>query len=291
MVYRVAMSRFVLEDAEYPMTSVFLRISRSSSLIATSLLVALLALSTISLYAQEDDSYRPHLSHESQPIRQADPPIEPHAGLTANAVSGTPIGEGLVLSPIGHVWARDRFNGQPQLVQLRFVPTEIDRHAGSNVLKANLAPFIYKPKESIELVGAAADVRLHDPRASIYIRGFNDFSEDAAPSAETSTRADLTLVRAESKKDRRVISTIAFTQVTGKAARNDQTVAFTIEKVGNSDWQKITPKDPLPPGEYALMYLPRGQNLFPAEVFDFAVDPKAPANPGAVLPAADKQSQ
>jgi hypothetical protein len=273
------------------MTALFLRISRSSILVAKSFLVALLTLSTAGLCAQQDDPDRPRLSHQSQPIPQTDPPIDPLGGVPANAPPRTPIGEGLVLMSFGHVWARDTFDGKPQLVQLRFLPTKIDQHVGSNLLKTNLAPFVYKPKASIEIEGAAANVRLHDPHVSIYVRGFSDWSGDAAPSSETSTRTDLMLVRAESKKDRRIISTVAFTQITAKAARSEDTVAFTMEKVGNSDWRKITPNDPLPPGEYALMFMPRGQNLFPTRVFDFAVDPKAPTNSGVITPAADAQSK
>jgi hypothetical protein len=273
------------------MTAVFSTVLRSVVPIASSFLAASLTLSAFVLHAQQDDSDRPRLSHQSQPIPQTDPLIEPSGVISANAVPGTPIGEGLVLSPRGHVWVRDNFNGQPQLLQLRFVPTEIDRHAVSNTLQGNLEPFIYKPKESVEIEGAAASVRLHDPHLCIYVRGFGDWSEDAAPSAATSTRSELTLVKVESKKDRRIISTVAFSQLTGKAARNDQAVAFTISKVGNTDWRKIAPNNPLQPGEYALMYMPRGQNLVPTQIFDFAVDPTAPANPDAVTPSAETQSR
>ncbi|QNI34379.1 hypothetical protein H7849_11065 [Alloacidobacterium dinghuense] len=192
---------------------------------------------------------------------------------------------------VGHVWATDNFDGVRQLVQLKYVPTDIDRHAGSNVLKANMAPFIYKPKESVEIQGAAASVRLHEPNLSIYIRGYAISSEDAAVSSETSTQMDLAMVRVESKKDRRIVSTIAFTQITGKAARNSQALVIKTEKVGGTDWQKITASEPLAPGEYALMCLPRGQNLFPTRVFDFAIDPKAPANSKAVMPVTPSSSQ
>ena len=273
------------------MNAVFMRTSRSSVLVATSLLVALPALSTPGLCAQQDDPDRPRISHQSNPIPQTDPPIDPLGGFPANVPPKTPIGEGLVLLSFGHVWARDIFDGQPQLVQLKFVPTEIDRHAVSNLLKANMAPFVYKPKESIEIEGPAAKVRLHDPHANIYIRALGYPSEDAASSSETSTRTDLTLVRAEPRKDRRILSTVAFTQITARAVRSNETIAFTIERVGNTDWRKITPNAPLLPGEYALLLMPRGQNLFAANVFDFAVDPKAPANTSVVTPAADTQSR
>jgi hypothetical protein len=272
------------------MTARSLGASRSSVFVAKSLLVAFFALFAFGLNAQ-DDPDRPRLRHQSQPISQADLPTDLLGGPSANATPATPIGEGLVLWSSGHVWARDTFDRQPQLVQLRFLPTKINQHTGSNFLKANLAPFVYKPRMSIEVEGAAASVRLHDQHVIIYIRRFGDDSEDAAPSSDTSTQTDLMLVRAESRKDRRIISNVAFTQITAKAARSSETIEFTMEKVGNTDWQKLTPNEPLPPGEYALVYMPRGQNLLPTQVFDFAVDPNAPANVSVVTPAEDAQSR
>jgi hypothetical protein len=269
------------------MISVFAEIPRlSASLVVKGCLVCFLTLSAFVVRAQQDNPDRPHLSHQTQPIDQSESPIDLSKTLSAAAASGTPIGDGLVLPSVGHVWARDSFGGQPQLVQMKYVPTEIDRHAASNILKANMAPFIYKPKQSIEIKGAAANVRLHDPKVSIYIRGYAiAASEDAAESPETSTQMDLTLVKAQSNKDRRIVSTIAFTQVTGKADRSNQTIGLTIEKLGTTDWQKLTPSEPLQPGEYVLMCMPRGQNLFPTRAFDFAIDPKAPASSNAILPA------
>ena len=261
-----------------------------ASLVAKGGLIGFVALFPIGLLSQQDDSDRPHLSRQTSPIVQNDPVIDSPMSLSTDSALGTPIGDGLMLPALGHVWARDSFGGRSRLVQLKYVPTEVDRHTASNVLKANIAPFVYKPKNTIQVQGAAANVRLHDPRASIYIRGFGIAgSEDAAGSPETSTQTDLTVVRLESKKDRRIISTIAFTQITGKAARGIQTIALTVEKLGNTGWRKITPNEPLPPGEYALMCMPRGPEFFPTSVFDFAIDPNGPANqnlssPGTPIP-------
>jgi hypothetical protein len=169
---------------------------------------------------------------------------------------------------------------------MKFVPTDVNTHAASNILKSQMAPFVYKPKESIEIAGASANVRLHDPSATIYIRGYAiSISDDATDAPETSTQMNLTLVKVEPKKDRRIVSTIAFTQITLKASRSSQIVPATIQQLGNTDWQKITPDEPLAPGEYALVCMPRGQNLFSGRVFDFAIDPKAPANANAITPA------
>jgi hypothetical protein len=49
------------------------------------------------------------------------------------------------------------------------------------------------------------------------------------------------------------------------------------------DWIKLTPSEPLPPGEYAVVELldKKQINLF---VWDFGVNPSAPQNAGAWMP-------
>ncbi len=265
----------------------------SASLVIKGCLVISVAVSAFGLWAQQDDASRPHLSHQSQPIPQnaisneasdtapgAREDYSPAAGL------GTPIGKGLVLPSIGHVWALDSFDGVQQLVQMKYVPTNLDRHTGSILLKTQAAPFIYKPKLTIEISGDAASVRLHDSSPVIYLRGYGSFNEDgedaADPSATSATQTQLMVVKLESKKDKRVISTIAFTQLTGHAARNSQMIPIKVQRVAHTDWESLTVEQPLEPGEYALVPMPAGQNLFPSAVFDFAVDPKAPANASAM---------
>jgi hypothetical protein len=274
------------------MISIFAVFPRfSGSLFIKGCLAGFVTVSAIGLWAQQDDPNRPRISHQSQPIAQDATSNEPLDAVSSTredspaVAAGTQIGDGLVLPSTGHVWAVDTFGGVRQLVQMKYVPTDIDRHAGSNMLKTNLAPFVYKQKQSVEIQGAAANLRLHDPNIVIYARGYGSANEDAAPSSDNSSaRMELALVRLESRKDRRVVSTIAFTQITGNAKRNSQVIDITIEKLGNTDWQRITSKTALSPGEYALMPMPHGQDLFATAIFDFAIDPTAPANPNAIVP-------
>ena len=88
------------------------------------------------------------------------------------------------------------------------------------------------------------------------------------------------IVRATIKKDRRILAQVNFTQLTGNAKRSDSQVDATIEKLADG-WLKITPTNPLTPGEYALQPVPKVANTFSTVVFDFTIDPKAPNAPDA----------
>jgi hypothetical protein len=70
----------------------------------------------------------------------------------------------------------------------------------------------------------------------------------------------------------------AFTQITAKATRSENMIEVMTEKIPGTNWYKMTPKEPLPAGEYGLMLVPKGQNLFGSVVYDFAIDPTAPEN-------------
>jgi hypothetical protein len=70
-------------------------------------------------------------------------------------------------------------------------------------------------------------------------------------------------------------------------------VKTTITRL-QGGWLKITPTEPLAPGEYAVVEMmgKEGMNLY---VWDFGVNPKAPANANPwkpdVKPAAPKEKQ
>ena len=228
--------------------------------------------------SQEQDS-RPILKRQKAPMPVYGVPDTPADIYVQIESSKNEVAPGLTLPDAGHVWALDRFAGQPQLVQLKYTIVVGNNHAASNTLKAGLVPFVYKPKATWEVPGPAALVRLHDATPAIFFVSVYGSEDAADPEAKW---GDLALVRLQVRDGSRVVSKTAFTQITGKAKRSEEQVETVIEKVGSHGWYKILPKQPLPPGEYAFVRLPKQAYLLGANIFDFAIDPGAPQNTNVI---------
>jgi hypothetical protein len=227
------------------------------------------------------DQDRPKLKRQAAPMGSYGVPDSPDDVYVHQVESSRiEVAPGLILPNAGHVWALDRFAGQPQLVQLKYTIVVANNHAVSNTVKANLAPFIYKPKATWEVPGPAALVRLHDATPEIFFVTVYGNEDAADPAASW---GDLALVRLQVRDGNRVVSTTAFTQFTSKAKRSEDQVETLIQKVGSVGWCKISPKQPLPPGEYAFVRLPKQATLLGANIFDFAIDPGAPQNAKVIL--------
>lgn len=227
----------------------------------------------------QDDSDRPLLTR--QPVaNQAvpDPPVNDYVHRLET--SRTEAAPGLALPNAGHVWALDKFDGRPELIQLKYTDIVVNGHGASNTVKANLAPFVYKPKMTWEVPGAAAVIRLHDATPSIFFLSVYDSEDAANPAAKW---GNLGLVRLQVHGNKRIVSTTAFTQITAKAKRSEELIETVTEEVGHNGWYKIYPKRSLSSGEYAFVRLPKQANVLGATIFDFAVDPAAPQNSNAVL--------
>jgi hypothetical protein len=228
---------------------------------------------------------RPHLGHQAGKMTEYGLPNDVSTAVPAEHVSPGPlVAPGIHLPSTGRLYALDNLAGKPELVHLKYGTVDINNHTGSNILKTQAAPFIYKPKKTLEIKGASAGVRLHQTSPVFFVRRSSWGSEESeAESHPASGPGSLSLVRLEVKSDRRVAATIAFTQVTGNASRSNAVVETLSEQIPGADWYKVTPKGALPPGEYGWMTLPNGQNTFGAVIYDFAIDAAAPENTGAMV--------
>lgn len=167
-------------------------------------------------------------------------------------------------------WALDLYEGRQQIVPIHHTSVEVNNHKGANVAGSLAGSVFYKPKMTTEVNGAHARVALHTDKPVFYVHVMDDPGGDSSASA-----ANWAIVRASIDKDRRILSQVNFTQLTGNAKRNAFQVDASIEKLDDG-WFKIVPKEPLAPGEYALQPVPKAANTFSTVVFDFTIDSKAP---------------
>jgi hypothetical protein len=169
-------------------------------------------------------------------------------------------------------WAVDVYEGKQQLVPIHHTNVGVNNHKAANVAGSLGGSFFYKPKMTTEIEGAHARVALHSDKPVFYVHVMDD---DPGGDSSANLLANWVIVRAKIDKDRRVLAQVNFTQLTGNAKRSDTQVDANVEKFSDG-WLKITPKEPLAPGEYALQPIPKVANTFSTVVFDFTVDSKAP---------------
>jgi len=234
------------------------------------------------------------LAKEMEAERQEEEAQSPH------------VAPGLRLPPEGGIYALDVYLGEPELLPLDQDSGDINRHVGRNVLRSAINP-ISGSKRTVELAGPSAKVQVHASLPTIYIN-LEPLDEEAESSAAqaVSQKADektrkseakrpsaelpwdrFRIVRVQIKGDKRIVGAIK-TSLVGKVSQEQDSIPATAEQFGEG-WVKLTPKEPLQPGEYALaeMLGKQGMNSY---VWDFGVHPDAPANL-AVIKAEKSKSE
>ncbi len=190
------------------------------------------------------------------------------------------VASGVKLPSQGGVFLLDEFHGQPQLVELVQSGGEVKKEMGRNVLRAAVNP-LASMKHSIELPGMRARVQSHEARPVIYVDVDTDSdSNTGAKPLEAAQR--FRLLRLQRKKDSRVVGNLKIGTMTGKVSQQESFIDAVSEPF-SGEWVKVTPTRDLPPGEYALAEM-LGEKQINLYVWDFGVDPSAPANPGAWKP-------
>lgn len=193
------------------------------------------------------------------------------------------VAPGLRLPDDGGVELLDTFQGQPQLVELDQNGGEVNKNTKGNILRAAINP-IASSKRTIELPGQHAKNQSHAALPSVYV---NIESGGAAPDMGSGHLKDdrpaepelpwdrFKIVRTQTKGDKRIVGDIK-TAVYGKSKQEGNFVETSSQQL-TGGWVKVTPKNPLDSGEYALVedLGKEGINLY---VWDFGVNPNAPAN-------------
>lgn len=191
---------------------------------------------------------------------------------------------GLRLPNTGGVFLLDTLNNQPQLVELIQNGGELNKHTGRNILRAAINPLSLSSTQTIELKGEHARVQSHLGQPAIFLNiDTSDNSQPVftqKPSDKDQQPNRYGIVRVENKKGVRIVGKLNVAMY-GKVSQKESWIPVTTSPLG--DWVKLTPSEPLPPGEYAVVELldKKQINLF---VWDFGVNPAAPQNPSAWVP-------
>ena len=211
------------------------------------------------------------------------------------------VAPGLRLPEDSGVFLLDNFQGQPQLVEMQQSEGDVNRNTKGNILRGAINP-IASAKQTIELEGEHATVHVHVAVPSIYIN--LDDENSVPPNGETASakpsepsldapRAEqrsqqpqqperaivpfdrFRIVRTKVKGGKRIVGDLK-RGINGRVSQDQSFVKTTIDRVSGG-WLKLTPIEDMAPGEYALVEMKgsEGMNLY---IWDFGVDPKAPAN-------------
>jgi hypothetical protein len=210
---------------------------------------------------------------------------ELEAEMKAEEARSPEVVHGLRLPPEGGVFLLDTFQQDPQIVELQQSGGELNRNTKSNILRAAINP-LASAKQTIELPGVRAKVQSHVGVPVIYInidaQDANGKTANAPGEPPPPPPAErFQIIRAEVKNGKRIAGGIKIAPY-GKVKADQRFVPATVSEM-TGGWVKLTPKDPLPTGEYAIaeMLGKEGMNLY---VWDFGVNPSAPANAFAWKP-------
>src|SRR6201996_2984749 len=179
------------------------------------------------------------------------------------------VSPGLRLPDQDGIWALDTFHDQPELVALAQNSASVDRQTGHNVLRSTLNP-LGGIQQNVQIPGAESKVKLHvnDPAFYVSIVGVDDNeAESSAVTVDTrgagtakeknpfnSANSQYAIVRVRSnfKKDYRVVTGIKI-GVAGKVTQTEDVIPTTAQALPGNRWIRLTAKEPLTIGDYALM--------------------------------------
>jgi hypothetical protein len=203
------------------------------------------------------------------------------------------VAPGLHLPEDGSVMLLDTYQNQAELVEVPQNGGEVNRNRKGNILHAAINP-IASSKQTIELQGLHAAIQAHASLPSIYVNLEPSHDASASQQSQQAQQPErpqqpeqawdrFHIVRVKAKNGKRIVGDIKVS-VIGKTSQEQDLVPTTVERL-TGGWVKVTPTSSLEPGEYAVVELlgKEGMNTF---VWDFGVNPAAPANSGVLKPDA-----
>ena len=206
------------------------------------------------------------------------------------------VAKDLHLPDQGSVLVLDTFRGTPELVPMSQSSGDLNRNTGHNVLRSAINP-LSSAHQIVQLKGEKSLVQLHVNTPVLYLR-IGDAA--AIPTGETPLTVDThgassnvrdtssgsldsryVIVRADVRTGARVIASFKINLL--GVHQQEDVVEANAEVLPGGHWMKLTPKESLSFGEYALMEVisEKEVNL---GVWDFGIHPVSPENADAIKP-------
>lgn len=212
--------------------------------------------------------------------------------------SRTPfVAPGLQLPDQDGIFVLDNFQNIPELVHLDQSTGNVNRDASHNVLRAAVDSF-RGAQQPVRIQGQAAKVRVHVDDLVLYV-SLDGSSQEVAPESAlvvnthgqssmqdknsySSPDSRYAIVRVEVVPRERVIGAMRISRV-GNVTQSEDIIPTNATILPGRHWMKLTPKQPLTVGEYALMEI-LGPGVINLDVWDFGVSPNAPENKHPITP-------
>ncbi len=194
------------------------------------------------------------------------------------------------------VLALDTYRGEPQLVPLQQTDGELNRQTTHNILRQTINPMA-SAHQLVEIKGETAPAQLHVPDPDLFVRLNDDAEEPVHAGAlrvdtggnrgerrveAPSPKSEYVVVRVDVRRGVRVVTTFSI-GLLGSARRQSDVIETTRTALPGGHWLKVTPKEPLSFGEYALIEVLDDRSVNTG-VWDFGVRPTAGPNRDAILP-------
>jgi hypothetical protein len=239
-------------------------------------------------------------SAPTDPDNPAPPTIDPELlKEEADRAALTPeVAKDLRLPEEDSTLALDTYRGTPELVPLAQTDSDLNRNTGHNLLKAAVNP-LSAAHQIVQLKGETSPIQLHVKDPVLYLRIGDESVGNTAGTPLTvdthgatsriqndpgggSANSRYVIVRADVRTGARVIASFRIGFL-GSGQHQEDVVETTTELLPGGHWLRITPKDPLDFGEFALMEVisDKSVNL---GVWDFGVHPVAPENRDIIKP-------
>lgn len=184
---------------------------------------------------------------------------------------------GISVPDYGTVWLLNSPSDSKNLIQLKDVATKLNVHRGANFGRQMTWPITTKAKQTVEIPGTAATVRIPETTAPVLLVRDIMRENDAATLAVATPASDQgwkpAILHLKAGKGVRLVDTLSLSLFTGHHSRESNSIEFNSERINGTPWVRITVARTLEPGEYAFTWIPEAANASATVVYDFGVGP------------------